>query len=968
MTRSEPPCRAQRSPLDDAIESQGSQAIFDAHQALFGAAKVGSASGDAAAAWDAAGICGGEPEVSAGACRALAVNADRPGKQAVVDGPGRASSEPLADTLPLKGAPAGYAVLGPHGKDSSPPDRSMAVSQETPTQANEDRDYGACFAIPCSPMARAAVGQGFGHETPDAADTGAVSFGNLSDHARPSSQVSQDGGFDSTRSAWRTADVTSQLNPAPAQTPNAPETPALPKNPFAAKPSVAAPFAASQLFGQTQQLSSAARVSPTSSRPSPHAFLDSISPNVFEASPLKSRANVSSPTNVQTSSPTRLHETPGALANGNAPAAASGKRDRGLSKEGLVPESPTLQARPSSTARPPLAHYEPMKQSQARKTGVDGPSIRPSSGNGSDDDDDDGPLVQLERRNRAERKRALAAQEMERVGFAQHSRHDSFEKPTRKKRRLVHQETAATGPAQPSSAGGMQGVQTASDPGLPTLVEHDKDGAGQDMVEPPSQPPTLRRTQIRYGSRRRQRTNVASPLSTVSTVLPTVSSFEQHAGRGTAAQYLDTEMLDGSRVDSSELVQTRVRRSGRHAETPVQQPRAKDEDHLAPSSTLTTLSATPLSSSKTTPGTPASPIAPGRKTMASVVSPDNRRMLRKRPLRSVVEPESPQPSGGAELSRPWARQDSESPDELHHSPVGSTFSRSLVLPKCGRLFRQSVASTHRGRLLDGMAFALSFQSARSEQQRVRLEARIAQAGGTILKEGFRALFEPSANPGVSDDDGLRLARTSSHYGFVALIADGHSRKPKYMQALALGLPCLAPRWITKCLDKAELVDWEPFLLGAGSSAVLGEAVRSRSLAIYPAATGRAVDVLEHRKKLLQGQTVLVVADAKKSRSQARQQYMFLVQAMGPTRLSRATPNEARAVLRGRQKVAEPFDWLYVDSSAGTVDGLLAPPSTGSRRGKALAAPLRGYSRVLTDELVIQSLILGQMVEPEDADF
>jgi len=275
-----------------------------------------------------------------------------------------------------------------------------------------------------------------------------------------------------------------------------------------------------------------------------------------------------------------------------------------------------------------------------------------------------------------------------------------------------------------------------------------------------------------------------------------------------------------------------------------------------------------------------------------------------------------------------------------------------------------------------MAFALSFLSATQEQQRSKLEARILQAGGMILKDGFQELFDQpavtsTATSAVEETDPLKLTKTAVQCGFTALIADGHSRTAKYMQALALGLPCLAPRWVTSCLDKGDILKWEPYLLSAGVSAVLGQATRSRLLTPYPAADAALVDTLDHREKLLRDQTVLVVADTKKMKKQTRQQYIFLVQALGPARLSRATTAEnARAALRKCEQSNEPFDWLYVDDSVGTVGAILTPPAkTGSkkRRKTATQESIGGYSRVLTDELVIQSLIMGQMVDQDDMD-
>ncbi|OAA64436.1 brct domain containing protein [Niveomyces insectorum RCEF 264] len=164
----------------------------------------------------------------------------------------------------------------------------------------------------------------------------------------------------------------------------------------------------------------------------------------------------------------------------------------------------------------------------------------------------------------------------------------------------------------------------------------------------------------------------------------------------------------------------------------------------------------------------------------------------------------------------------------------------------------------------GMLFAISFQSKhqgetvkefhhRTEQAEL-LKQRIQEAGGRVLSDDFDELFNvppvmttaaaaAAHGDAVRDGDELQLRPEAAAVGFTALIADGHSRKVKYIQALALGLPCVAVRWAVTCLDRHALVDWAPYLLCAGPSSYLGDAIRSRSLAPYDARTARLADVV-----------------------------------------------------------------------------------------------------------------------------
>ncbi|KOS17037.1 DNA repair protein rhp9 [Escovopsis weberi] len=272
-----------------------------------------------------------------------------------------------------------------------------------------------------------------------------------------------------------------------------------------------------------------------------------------------------------------------------------------------------------------------------------------------------------------------------------------------------------------------------------------------------------------------------------------------------------------------------------------------------------------------------------------------------------------------------------------------------------------------------MAFAISMLSEQSGMQRSFLEQKITQAGGLILEDGFQGLFEasPAVNARgqiIEEGDALRLAQASSDCGFTALIADGHSRKSKYMQALALGLPCLAHQWISACLARGEIVDWQPYLLAAGVSAALGDAVRSRCLRPYPAVGARLAESVEQRPRLLAGQSLLLVANPKGAWSSTKE-YIFLAQALGPRVHRVCTARDAYEALSAREKDRHVFDWIYIDEAIGTVDLLLPVenrPAAGKKRKKTAVIPPRVHDiRVLSNELVIQSLISGRMIGEDE---
>ncbi|KAG6002199.1 hypothetical protein E4U21_003330 [Claviceps maximensis] len=952
------------------------------------------------------------------------------------------------------------ATLSAENRPILVPGQKMDSSQQTPTQINEDRDYETfCGPLSSSPGDCTPLTSNGEARTLDLDETGAVNFGSLSEFPRPSSQVSEDGGFEKSRGQWRLpADSTTPHKPHDELT--ALETPALSlsKNPFGTKSTDGSvPFQGTQLFGQTQMLSSAMKLAtPTSSRPSPAVVF-----NMVETSPLKNRTNVSSPTDIQTSSPTRLAKTSQPVLKNKDLFITTEQIAVPLrsEKDDSIPESPTTSK--LAVGYQPMAYYEPMKHSQERKGS--GEQLQKSDHHANDSDDE--TFQMLERKRRVERKRAAAAKEMDKVSFvrtrskpsspplgrpgkkrktgasadcaqnnerrangmapacvrdSQKSVSQSSELPSMRSnkakpvpvpvpdselekaeealphdrpalttqnlepRTIVHDEVIpATSPLRSSSVVTLRDTPSASEPQLPMLRRNETEREAEsedsaDSADSSSLPPTRQRPCRTYGRRGRAR---QTRLALVSTADDTDSDG------GIVSHDLElpaTQLPD----ENDQVAETKVTEHAEQTEDTVKLPSVSKSSHLDPprrastrssprssrvphhravvkSSSLTNLSGTPDPSFKTTPGTDRISVASARRDSINLISSErSARTLRRGTTQHTATPESPQPLTKAmRLSRRSLRLESDPTDELHRSPSRSS-----------RSFRPtSLSLAHRGRrVFEGMVFALSFSG--NQSQRSKLEVKITQAGGFIVHEGFQELFEPSSvlhvNSALEEShDELTLGRANLDCGFAAVIADSHSRKAKYMQALALGLPCLAPQWANMCLRKGEIVDWMPYLLCAGQSQVLGNAIRSRTLSPYDALNAKLADVLEERNKLLHGERLLIIMDHKRLRKETKQQYLFLTLALGPSFIHRvSTVQEAGSVIRQAEQSGSPIGWVYMDSSTGTIESVLAAAAqaTGKRKRKSVVAEsVRQTLNVLTDELMIQSLILGRMVEEDE---
>ncbi|KAJ6022082.1 hypothetical protein N7540_007586 [Penicillium herquei] len=287
-----------------------------------------------------------------------------------------------------------------------------------------------------------------------------------------------------------------------------------------------------------------------------------------------------------------------------------------------------------------------------------------------------------------------------------------------------------------------------------------------------------------------------------------------------------------------------------------------------------------------------------------------------------------------------------------------------------------------------MAFAVSFKEDKSAK--TRIAKLITDNGGSILHDGFTQLFETSSiipldsptkgsekdEPGISS---LRLTSRAENVGFACLIADTYSRREKYMQALALGLPCLAGRWVEDCIASGHVIDWDVYLLPAGDSTYLDGATKSRMMIPTPPSEARLPETIAARPQLLKGKSVLIVTGRGKA-EEKRKAYIFLTFALGASRIERVPDLEAaREVIEAQAEASLPCKWdlVYVeDADQASAKSMLTPtpktqkdtPTRGRKRKKSAAFNLSSstndfspIARVVGNEFVCQSLILGKLL-------
>ena len=304
--------------------------------------------------------------------------------------------------------------------------------------------------------------------------------------------------------------------------------------------------------------------------------------------------------------------------------------------------------------------------------------------------------------------------------------------------------------------------------------------------------------------------------------------------------------------------------------------------------------------------------------------------------------------------------------------------------------RLSRTMRYLGGIFAGMVFAVSYVD--DDAGKSRVSRLIMEHGGRII-DGFNELFDfpsnvPLATPTTQQSAhpaqnkaNLRLTRSAEDLGFACVIADKHSRREKYMQALALNLPCLSGRWIEDCIVQNRILDWEMYLLPAGDSTYLNGAAKSRMLTPTLAVNARFSHTIAARPKLLDGQSVLIVMGRGKEEDKSRA-YIFLTYALGASRVERVYDlKSAKAFLDQEAEAGHDnlWDWVYVHfHDRETVRAeFLQSTDTESNSGRGMkrrkmshfmgciSGQELGLSSKITvvgNDFVCQSLILGRLFE------
>ncbi|KAJ8106976.1 hypothetical protein OPT61_g9182 [Boeremia exigua] len=297
----------------------------------------------------------------------------------------------------------------------------------------------------------------------------------------------------------------------------------------------------------------------------------------------------------------------------------------------------------------------------------------------------------------------------------------------------------------------------------------------------------------------------------------------------------------------------------------------------------------------------------------------------------------------------------------------------------------SVASSSRSGsgVFSNMAFVLT--STGDGMNKDAVARTIKTNAGRVLEQGFHELFDleaielsasQSRRTSASTIEGagmLTLKEEFKKLGFVALITDSHSRSTKYLQALALNVPCLHLRWVNDSLSGSNALSFARYLLPAGLSKYLDSngVVRSRAMRIYdPSRDDISFEkTLQDRDLLLQNQSVLLVTGRSKKEIEKRQPFVFLTHALGASNVGRCADLSAATQLLTQGQ----WDWVYVDNEQGGVaDAAAELFGTGAPAKSAKGSFKKGKKRKRDDaeaeDLVAEGEVAGRKVRVASAEF
>ncbi|KAG2157211.1 hypothetical protein DEU56DRAFT_722795 [Suillus clintonianus] len=166
----------------------------------------------------------------------------------------------------------------------------------------------------------------------------------------------------------------------------------------------------------------------------------------------------------------------------------------------------------------------------------------------------------------------------------------------------------------------------------------------------------------------------------------------------------------------------------------------------------------------------------------------------------------------------------------------------------------------------GFVVTGSVQNEHPEQMKDSVMLAVKHNGGTVIDDWssifhIEGVYSQSNKRWVASQDNFKFKPKPEFEGLerVFLLADDYNQKPKFLVALALGIPCLSHEWIRDDYqNKQTSPDWQSVLLPAGFSETLSARVSQLVDLDWGNCKEHLSDIMSNTvaSKLFSGKTVL----------------------------------------------------------------------------------------------------------------
>ncbi|KAI0054163.1 hypothetical protein FA95DRAFT_43641 [Auriscalpium vulgare] len=186
-------------------------------------------------------------------------------------------------------------------------------------------------------------------------------------------------------------------------------------------------------------------------------------------------------------------------------------------------------------------------------------------------------------------------------------------------------------------------------------------------------------------------------------------------------------------------------------------------------------------------------------------------------------------------------------------------------PSKASVLSAASAKHARSRVLAHIGFVVTLSAGCPKRQKADIEQVIRAHGGTVL-EDWSAIFPLATEYAagkkrwIAKAGGLHTKKLKDGISQVFLISDKMNQKPKYLVALALGIPCLSAEFLKSALTSDDVKHWARYLLPAGSSETLNACLSQLVDLDWGATPEHLTDIMKNSvaPKIFAGKSILVV--------------------------------------------------------------------------------------------------------------